>query len=98
MTVEHETIDPDGRRVVIDERSLGHLRRRRPQMLRHVDAIVATIARPDRREGDPVPGRERFYHIDLDAHRWLRVIVDFSEVPGFVVTAFIQDTEPGGTP
>jgi hypothetical protein len=25
---------------------------------------------------------------------WLRVVVDFSESPAFVVTAFIQDHEP----
>lgn len=99
MSPEHrETVDPDGRRVILDGRTLDHLRRRRPQMLAHVDAILATIAQPDRREIDPVAGRERYYRIDLDAHRWLRVVVDFNAVPGFIVTAFIQDTEPGGTP
>ncbi len=99
MTPEQrETVDPDGRRVLLDGRTLDHLRRRRPQMLAHVDAILATIAQPDRREPDPVAGRERYYRIDLDARRWLRVVVDFGEVPGFVVTALIQDTEPRGTP
>ncbi len=93
-----EAVDPDGRHVVLDERAVGHLRRRRPQMLAHLDAILATIERPDAREDDPAPGRERFYRRDLDPRRWLRVVVDFNETPGFVVTAFIQDTDPGGTP
>lgn len=98
MTAEHEAIDPEGRRVVLDARSRGHLRRRRPQMLAHIDAILSTVARPDRREADAVAGRERYFRVDLDGRRWLRVVVDFNEVPGFIVTAFIQDTEPGGTP
>lgn len=99
MCAQHrETIDPDGRRVIFDGRSLGHLRRRRPQMLAHIDAILATVGQPDRREPDLVPGRERYYRIDLDARRWLRVVVDFNAAPGLIVTAFIQDTAPGGTP
>jgi hypothetical protein len=48
------------------------------------------------REDDPVAHRERFYRQDLDRGRWLRVVVDFSEEPGFVVTAFIQDHVPAG--
>jgi hypothetical protein len=94
----HATTDPDGRSVVLDERSIGHLRRRRPQMLAHIDAILGAIERPDHREDDVVAGRERFYRRDLTPRRWLRVVVDFNEVPGFVVTAFIQDTQPGTKP
>lgn len=95
MTPERrEAVDPDGRRVVLDERTLGHLHRRRPQTLSHLNAIT----RPDLRQEDPVSGRERFYRRDLDPRRWLRVVVDFNETPGFVVTAFIQDTDPAGTP
>jgi hypothetical protein len=55
------------------------------------------ISRPDLREDDPVPGRERFYRRDLDLRRWLRVVVDFNESPAFVVTAFVQDNGPGAT-
>ncbi len=55
------TRDPDGREVLLDDRTIGHLRRRRPQMLIHLDAILDTVARPDRREDDVVAGRERFY-------------------------------------
>ncbi len=59
-------------------------------MLEHLDAILATIARPDAREADPFPDRERFYRRDLDPGRWLRVVVDFNAQPAFVVTAFVQ--------
>ena len=67
-------------------------------MLRHIDAILDAVRQPDLREEDPAPGRERFYRRDLDRRRWLRVVVDFSESPAFVVTAFVQHHEPGSTP
>jgi hypothetical protein len=89
-----ETTDPDGRLVRFDERTEAHLARRRPQMVRHVPAILDAIRRPDVREEDPAPGRERFYRRDLDPRRWLRVVVDFNETPAFVVTAFVQDHPP----
>lgn len=99
MTSESlETTDPDGRRVVFDERTRGHLATRRPQMLGHTQAILDSINRPDFHEKDPAPGRERFYRRDLDPQRWLRVVVDFNESPGLVVTAFVQDNKPGNTP
>ncbi len=63
-------------------------------MLAHVQAILDAVSRPDVREDDPAPGRERFYRRDLDPRRWLRVVVDFNESPGFVVTAFIHDHGP----
>ena len=92
------TIDPDGRTVVFDSATAAHLARRRPQMLRHVAAILDAVSRPDIRQDDPAPGRERFYRRDLDLTRWLRVVVDFNQPPAFVVTAFIQDHEPESTP
>lgn len=54
-------------------------------MLRHIDAIANAVRRPGLRLKDPRPGREQFYRRDLDPERWLRVVADFSEVPGFVV-------------
>jgi hypothetical protein len=94
----HDTTDPDVRLVFLDERTLGHLARRRRQMLARIPAILDAVNRPDVREDDPDPGRERFYRRDLDPKRWLRVVVDFNQSPAFVVTAFVQDTEPGDTP
>lgn len=66
-------------------------------MTTHIVAIMAAVERSDLREDDPVPGRERFYRRDLDPHRWLRVVVDFNDSPAFVVTAFVQHNDPGGT-
>lgn len=79
-------------------RTESHLLNRRPQMLGHMQAILDAVCRPDIREHDPMPGRERFYRRDLDPRRWLRVVVGFNEFPGFVVTAFVQDHEPESAP
>jgi hypothetical protein len=50
---------------------------------------------PDHRENDPRPGRERFYRQNvLQPGRWLRVVVDFSDDPGWIVTALVQDNDP----
>jgi hypothetical protein len=67
-------------------------------MLGHVPAILDAVCRPDVREDDLASGRERFYRRDLDPERWLRVVVDFNESPGFVVTAFVQDHKPESAP
>ena len=61
-----------------------------------VPAILDAISRPDVREEDPAPGRERFYRAISTHGEWLRVVVDFNESPAFVVTAFVQDHPPEG--
>jgi len=65
-------------------------------MLRHIEAILDAVRQPDARLDDPLPRREHFYRRNLDPGRWLRVVVDFSEVPAFVVTAFVQHSDPRG--
>ena len=88
------TTDPDGRAVVFDAGSHLHLAFGRPWMLDHVETILATIAFPDHRKDDPIPGRERFYRQHLRPNRWLRVVVDFNESPGWVVTVTVQRNDP----
>lgn len=89
------TTDPDGREVVFDEGSYRHLSERRPVFLRHIQTILETVARPDHRQLDPILDRERFYGQNvLDPRRWLRVVVDFSETPGRIVTVLVQYKDP----
>ncbi|HEV3321264.1 MAG TPA: hypothetical protein VG147_03630 [Solirubrobacteraceae bacterium] len=92
---KQEAIDPHGRRVVFDRRTRGHLERRRPDLLDQVETVLRTISLPDHHEDDPFAGRERFYrrHI-LSPGRWLRVVVDFNESPGWIVTVLVQDIDP----
>jgi hypothetical protein len=89
------TVDPDGRRVVFTARTWRHIQAVRPELLNHVDAIITTISKPDVREPDPQPGRERFYRQHVtDRIRWIRVVVDFNTDPAVIVTAFIQRKNP----
>jgi hypothetical protein len=90
------TTDPDGRDVVFDAGSHLHLAEgERAWLLDQVDTILDTVERPDHREDDPLPGRERFYCADfLVPGRWLRVIVDFNQAPGWIVTAVVQQSDP----
>ena len=97
LAVEHpQTTDPDGRLVVFDAGSSLHLARRRPWLLDHVEVILGVVARPDHRALDPIADRERFYRQHIEPDRWLRVVVDFSEDPAWVVTAVVQDNDPRG--
>ena len=88
--------DPVGRDVVFDAGSHLHLARRvRRELLDYVDAILGAVETPDFREDDPVPGRERFYRMNfIEVDRWLRVVVDFNDVPAWIVTAFVQERDP----
>lgn len=89
------TVDPDGREVVFDDVSLRHLDQRRPDLLEHLEVILGTVSVPDYHAPDPEPGRERFYRQNLlDPGRWLRVVVDFGDVPGRIVTVFVQFNDP----
>ena len=93
------TTDPDGREVVFDATTRLHLiEGRRSWLLDRLELIIGTVSFPDHRENDPRPGRERFYRQNaLDPGRWLRVVVDFNQVPGWIVTVVVQDTDPRGT-
>ncbi len=97
MSIEHpRTTDPDGRLVVFDAGSRLHMALRRPWLLDHIDVIMGTVARPDVRALDAIPERERFYRRHIEPGRWLRVVVDFSEDPAWVVTVVVQDNDPVG--
>jgi hypothetical protein len=55
---------------------------------------METITHPDERQPDPRSGRERYYGRDRGPGRWLRVIVDLSDDPGWIVTAFGHSEAP----
>ena len=94
-TQDPSTTDPNGRLVVFDARSRGHLAIRRPWLLDHIDAILSAVEIPDYQADDPArEGREHFYRQDLAARRWLRVVVDFNETPAWIVTAAVQTNDP----
>jgi hypothetical protein len=90
--------DPDGREIVLDEEAWSHVLGDHGEMDAHRGAVMATVARPDDRQPDPRPGRERFYRRGFGPARWLFVVVDFNESPARVVTAYGLSEEPPGWP
>ena len=92
----HSILDPDGREVVFDAGSHLHLALgARSRLLDHVETILAVVARPDHRSDDFRAGRERFYRQNpLEPERWMRVVVDFNDVPAWVVTVVLQNGDP----
>lgn len=98
MSTERSVRDPDGRLVVFDAGSEVHLMLGHPELADHVDAILGVVLNPDHRGDDPRPGRERFYRRHLDGRCWLRVVVDFTDDPAWVVTAMIDETAPRAWP
>jgi hypothetical protein len=54
--------------------------------------IDRTIREPDRRRGDPRPGRERFFR--HEAGIWALAVVEFGELPAIIVTVFSPDQPP----
>jgi hypothetical protein len=92
------TTDPDGRPVVFDGGSRQHLALGQPGwLLEHLELILGAVEAPDHREDDPRPDRERCYRQNvLQPGRWLRVVVDFNDEPGWIVTVLVQDNDPRG--
>ncbi len=97
MAQEHpSTTDPDGRLVIFDAGTRLHLALGRPDLMDEVELILGTVAHPDHRAPNAIPGREHFYRRHLDPRRWLRVVVDFNDEPAWVVTALVQNNPPRG--
>jgi hypothetical protein len=75
------TTDPEGRRVVFDGGTRLHLALGRPELAEEDELILGTVAHPDYRVADSIPGREHFYRRHIDPRRWLRVVVDSTTTP-----------------
>lgn len=91
-----ETVDPDGRAVVLDKESWEHILHEHGELAPYREEIMVTVSSPDHRRLDPRPGRERYYSRDLGPSRWLFVVVHFSETPARIVTAYANRKDPPG--
>ncbi len=96
MTVLAEALDPDKRRVVLDESGWAHVLDEHGEMEAHRDAVIATVSAPQHRRPDPRPARERYWRRGLGPSRWLLVVIDFSDDPARVVTAYANRKDPPG--
>jgi hypothetical protein len=91
-----ETRSPDGRDVVLTGTTWAHIVGDKEDMADYEEAVMLTISRPDVREDDPRPGRERFFRRGVGPDRWMRVVVEFRGERDLVVTAFGQSNDPTG--
>jgi hypothetical protein len=86
-----ETTTPDGVRVVLFEDTwLLHIldpQSGHPELEAHLPVLLSTITRPDDRQPDPRPLRERFFKQHAGPSQWLIVVVDFAGEPPRIVTA-----------
>jgi len=55
--------------------------------------VLRTVAMPDHREPDPLPGRERYFR-RAGPQAWIRVVTEFAGAVDRVVTAFPQENDP----
>jgi hypothetical protein len=85
-----ETNTPDGVRVVLFRDTWRrHIvaAGAHPELLPHLNAVLAAVASPDHREADDQSGRERFFKERVGLSRWLMVVIDFRTEPARIVTA-----------
>jgi hypothetical protein len=50
-----ETVDPDGRRVMLDAVGWRHIVDEHAELASHREAVLATVSAPDHRGPDPRP-------------------------------------------
>ena len=63
------TVDPDGRRVVLDAAGRRHIVDEHGELAPHREAVLATVAGPDHRNRDARPGRERYGEAAADGEQ-----------------------------
>lgn len=89
-----ETVDPQGRRVVLTRLRWLHICSRHGELKVEPDVLLEAVARPDRR----APGRERgeewFYLEGAGPSRWIRVVVHYEGARGLILTAFPRRSFP----
>lgn len=94
MSVLAETIDSDGRTVVLDDEGWDHILHEHPELGPYRQEIMAAVNSPGHRRPDPRPGRERYYSRDVGRSRWLFVVVHYDEKPARIVTAYANRKDP----
>lgn len=83
-----ETVDPDGRRVVLDERAWGHILEDHGELELHRERILEAISTPTQRMRGRATNEEWYFLEHAGPARWLQVVVHYVEGQGRVTTAF----------
>ncbi len=81
-------VDPQGRDVALDAEGWGHIVTEHRELASNQEAILSAVRRPSKQVPDPIAGRERYYRQGIGPSRWIMTVVDFSQTPARIVTAF----------
>jgi hypothetical protein len=88
-----ETVNPEGRLVLLAETEWNHVLDQHVEMSGHLADTIAAIRAPDHREPDPRAGRERYFGRGGPLS-WIRVVTELHGDVDLVVTAFPQSNDP----
>jgi len=83
-----ETVDPDGRRVVLDDDGWAHILGRHAVLELHLEDLLVTVSQPTQRVQGRRPGEEFFYLAGSGPSRWIKVVVHYEHEQGRIATAF----------
>jgi hypothetical protein len=83
-----ETIDPDGRRVLLTAARWQHIVERRPLFDSALHEILAAVTYPCARRPGHRSNEEWFYGAGFGPTRWVRVVVHYEASLGSITTAF----------
>lgn len=88
-----EVENPEDRLVRLDTLAWNHVLEEHPELEPFLEETLLTVQRPEHREPDPRPGRERYYRRGGPL-AWIRVIAELADGADRVVTAFPQSNDP----
>jgi hypothetical protein len=89
-----QTTDPEGRNVELDLRGWLHIHATHEELRAEREAILATVAAPERRTKGHRPHEEWFYRGGVGPSRWIRVVVHYEHDRGRIATAFPRRSFP----
>jgi len=81
-----ETVDPDGRRVVLSFERWRHIVERHPYLGLRPEEVIDAVTQPDARILGRTPEEEWYYRREAGPSRWTRVVVHYEGDRGIVVS------------
>jgi hypothetical protein len=89
-----KTIEPGGRRVILDAPGWLHIRDRHPYLAVPPEAILEVVSHPHACIAGREPNEEWSYRRGLGPTAWIKVVVHYEEGSGLVITAFPRRSFP----
>ncbi len=89
-----ETLDPDGRWIVLDEEAWTHIVFDHDDLSCSPRDILRAVEEPDRRIHGRESHEEWLYADGIGPSRWVKVLVHYEGDAGRIVTAFARRSFP----